>query len=303
MKHFIEITDFTLDELTHILDRADELQGHWHNHTMPQSLHHQRIALWFWGNGFRNRVAFEIGARAMGADVAYVPGELGVNEPLADIGHYLKNWFSMLVIRAKNHADVVAVAHDMAAPTINARTNFNHPCEIIGDLQYIRQVRGSIDGLRVVFVGEVTNLCMSWFKAAVRFPIQVVQAGPAEYLLPDQTLRELNAEAVGEIATTVDLDGAISKQTDLIYTDCWPRGEDFETVQRLFLPYQITTEIVDRIADDGFFLPCPPVTRGQEVAADALESAKCQDYAAKEYLLHSQNAIMEFLAHANSSQS
>lgn len=296
MRHFIEITDFTADELTHVLDRADQLQECWHNHTMPQSLSQQRIALWFWGNGFRNRMAFEIGARAMGADVAYVPGELGVNEPLEDIGHYLKNWFSMVVIRAKTHADLVAVAHDMAAPTINARTNFNHPCEIIGDLQYVRQVRGSIEGLQVVFVGEVTNLCMSWFKAAVRFPIRVVQVGPADYLLPDEMVQALNADAMGEIATT-ELASAISKQTDLIYTDCWPHGADLAVMEQLFLPYQITAEMVDQINDDGFFLPCPPVTRGQEVSADSLKSTKCQDYAAKEYLLHSQNAIMEFLAH------
>ncbi len=297
MRNFIEITDFTTDELTSILDRADQLHDLWHANRMPDSLRHQRIALWFWGNGFRNRVAFEIGARAMGADVAFIPGELGVQEPVEDVGHYLKNWFSMLVIRAKKHDDLLTVAQDAAVPTINARTNFNHPCEIMGDLQYIRKVRGSIDNLKVVFVGEVTNLCMSWFEAAVRFPISVVQVAPVDYLLPEDRVKTINAGAVGEIATTVDLHSAISKQTDLIYTDCWPA----EGLKRQFLPYQITGEIVDRISTKGFFLPCPPVTRGQEVSAEALASDKCQDYAAKEYLLHAQNAIMEFLAQSASS--
>jgi ornithine carbamoyltransferase len=294
MSNFIEITDFTTDELIHILDRADQLRDCWHENTMPQSLQKQRIALWFWGNGFRNRVAFEIGARAMGADVSFIPGELGVHEPIEDIGHYLHNWFTMLVLRARKHEDLVSAAKDAALPTINARTNYNHPCEIMGDLQYIRKVRDSIEDLKVVFVGEVTNLCMSWFEAAVRFPISVIQVAPQDYLLPDDRVKALNTQAVGAISTSVDLNGSISKHTELIYTDCWPYG--LENASDLFLPYQITGEIVNRIHDKGFFLPCPPVTRGQEVSEDALASDKCQDYAAKEYLLHAQNAIMEFLA-------
>ena len=131
---------------------------------MPQTMKHQRLALWFWGNGFRNRMAFEIGARAMGAYVAFVPGELGVHEPIEDIGHYLSNWFSMLIIRSKKHSNLISVSRDASIPTLNARTDYNHPCEVVGDLQYVRKVRGSLDDLTVVFVGEVTNLCMSWLK-------------------------------------------------------------------------------------------------------------------------------------------
>jgi ornithine carbamoyltransferase len=295
MRNFIQITDFTTDELIHILDRADQLQRHWQNHTMPQTLNKERIALWFWGNGFRNRMAFEIGGRAMGADVSYIPGELGIQEPIEDIGHYLGNWFSMLIIRTKNHEALCSVAKDASIPTINARTTFNHPCEVMGDLQYIRGVRGSIEDLKVVFVGEVTNLCMSWFEAAVRFPISVLQVGPERYLLPETRLRDLNAGAIGEIATSNDLDRAISKQTELIYTDCWPQGLDSNEIKSIFLPYQITTDILDRINDKGLFLPCPPVTRGQEASQKSLVSEKCQDYQAKECLLHTQNAIMEFL--------
>src|SRR5262249_16577488 len=143
-------------------------------------------ALWFFGQGFRNRMAFEIGARAMGADVAFVPGELGVHEPLEDIGHYLENWFSMLVVRARRHAELLDVASRIDTPIINARTNYNHPCEILGDLQYIRGKRGSLEGLNVAFVGEASNLCMSWFEAATRLPLTVTQiAPPGHEVAPD----------------------------------------------------------------------------------------------------------------------
>ncbi|MBN2460869.1 MAG: hypothetical protein JXB60_04620 [Candidatus Cloacimonetes bacterium] len=136
---------------------------------------------------------------------------------------------------------------------------------------------------------------MSWFKAAVRFPIRVVQVAPTEYLFPDKALQELNLHATGEISTSNDLHHTISDRTEVIYTDCWPHSENIERIRTLFLPYQITGKILSRMSNHGFFLPCPPVTRGQEVSDESMASEKCKNYAAKEYLLHSQNAIMEFL--------
>ena len=94
---------------------------------MPKSLRNLKIGLWFYGNGFRNRVAFELGAKEMGAFVSFIPGELGVHEPLEDIAGYLGNWFSMLIIRAKRHEDLLRVASLSNIPIINARTDKSHP--------------------------------------------------------------------------------------------------------------------------------------------------------------------------------
>ncbi len=293
MRDFLSITDLTGEEVTELLDRADELQDRWRSNTLHTPLAGRRVALWFAGSGFRNRLAFEIGARALGAEVSYVPGDLGVNEPIEDIGPYLNNWFDMAVVRCRRHDDLIEFATRFSGPVVNARTDHNHPCEILSDLQYIRGERGSLEGLSVVFVGEVTNLCMSWFEAASRLPIDVTQVAPEEYLIPDPELRTLQADAAGSITTSADLDAVLSHRTDVIYTDCWPSADDKEEIAGSFLPYQITAERVERINPDGFFLPCPPVTRGEEVAADALLLPQCKNYEAKECLLHTQNAIMK----------
>lgn len=292
------LTDLSGDALIRILDRADTLAEAWRHNKMPQTLKGRQVALWFYGQGFRNRLAFEIGARAMGASVSYIPGNLGVHEPLEDIGHYLDNWFSMLVIRAKNHNDVLYLSANMNAPIINARTNINHPCEIIGDLQFIRKHRGSLDKLKVIFVGEVTNLCMSWFEAAVKLPISVAQVAPEGYAADKTLLDKLNALAIGEILVRDNLDPLL-KDADLIYTDCWPKTNGYEeatVIKKMFLPYQITAEHLQSLKKGALFLSCLPVTRGQEVSHDAMNSSLCLNYAAKEYLLHSQNAIMEFFS-------
>jgi ornithine carbamoyltransferase len=299
MRDFIQVCDLNRDELNRVLDRADLLQEKWRAGAMPQTLQGKRIGLWFFGSGFRNRVAFELGARSMGADVSFIPGELGVHEPIEDIAHYLDNWFSMLVIRCKNHQDLMRVASDSRIPVINARTTFNHPCEILGDLQYIRRKRGTLQDLKVVFVGETTNLCMSWFEAAKILPIDVVQVGPPAYLPDRSRISLLNQDAVGRVSVSEDLAASVDGDTDVVYTDCWPKTEDAEEIKEVFSPYQITGAIVDRMKEDGFFMPCPPIARGQEVSDDSLERAQYCDYEAKEYLLHAQNAIMEFCMDEN----
>jgi ornithine carbamoyltransferase len=292
--NFLSVSDLNREEIYAVLDRANELRSRWRRNDMPQTLKNQRIALWFYGQGFRNRMAFEIGARAMGADVSFIPGELGIHEPIEDIARYLDNWFSLLVIRCKNHTDLEKVAADSKAPVINARTTFNHPCEIIGDLQFIYSKRKTVDNLNVVFVGETTNLCMSWFEAARSLPINVVQIGPKAYLAPDDRVEEINRGAIGRVSTSETFDGFINVDTDVLYTDCWPKGGDASEVSRLFGRYQITKSIVAEMNPRGFYLPCPPITRGQEISADSLSAGQYCDYEAKEYLLHSQNAIMEY---------
>jgi ornithine carbamoyltransferase len=297
MKHFLALSDFSADELLALLARADELKSAWSGSTMPKILQRKRAALWFYGQGFRNRIAFELGAKAMGATVAYIPGELGVHEPLEDIAGYLSNWFSFAVIRCKNHEDLYQVAASSSIPIINARTDKSHPCEIMGDLHFMQGQRGSIDGLKVAFVGEVTNLAFSWLEAAQVFPIQVTQVCPPGYEASDSLLESLRNNAKGEILVTNDLDAAL-KSTDVIYTDCWPKAttaEEKPKIETAFLPYQIQLRHLANLTLRGAFLPCPPVTRGQEVTAEAMLSPFCKNFEAKDDLLHVQNAIMEMV--------
>ncbi len=295
MRDFISMLDYTPRELTTLLDRADELAAAWQTGKMPRSLEGRQVGLWFYGQGFRNRVAFEIGARAMGASVSCIPGELGVQEPLEDMGGYLDNWYDVLVVRARNHDQLCALADSMTIPVVSARTDRGHPCEILGDLQYIRRCRGTLEGLEVLFYGEVTNLCASWFEAAARFPIHVTQVAPSGWLATPESLAPYKAAAIGTIETREE-GGDLLQRADVLYTDCWPRTADASEKERIaasFSPYRITGETVSRLRAEAFFLPCPPVTRGQEVSEDAMRSPLCRNREAKAYLLHAQNAVLE----------
>lgn len=295
MKHFISLIDYSRYELSEILNRADYYEKAWKDNKMPKSLLNKRVGLWFYGNGFRNRLAFELGSKEMGASVSYIPGDLGIHKPLEDVGYYLQNWYSLLIIRAKSHQALTFLSKYISIPIINARTDFNHPCEIMGDLQFIRKYRGSLDGLKVIFVGELSNICMSWFEAAVKFPISVTQVAPENYLADAEIINNMNRSALGSINTSTELEPLLCK-ADLVYTDCWPKSDDnqrTEQIKKQFLPYQVTKKHLSMLHEKAMFLPCPPVTRGEEVSDKAMASELCLNYKAKEYLLHCQNAIME----------
>jgi len=299
-KDFISFLEYSEQEINSLLELTGRLRDQFRSGHLPQYLKGKSIALIWDAEGFRNRVAFELGITAMGGIGIQVPGRLDERESIEDVAGYLNNWFDAVVARTKHHSHMQRLASAAQIPVINARTDYNHPCEILGDLAYIRGRKGTLGGLKVAFVGEATNLCHPWFEAAARLPMQVIQVCPEGYQIDSTLLTELRSSAVGELSVTCSMKDGL-QDADVIYTDCWPTGRDDaerQNIQRLFTPYQITIENLAWAAPDVLFLPCPPVHRGEEVSEAVMQSSACCVFAAKEYLLHAQNAILVTLLSA-----
>ena len=297
-KNFITFLDYTETEITSLLNLADTLYEAWHSKQLPQNLKGKSVALIWNAGGFRNRVSFELGIAAMGGVAIEIPGNLDERESIEDVTAYLDNWFDGIVARTRNHSHMLRLAKAARMPVVNARTDFSHPCEILGDLAYARAKLGSLENQKVAFVGEATNLCHPWFEAAARLPIQVVQICPEGYEVDSKFLSDLQQDAIGEMDVTHDFEKGLKNAT-IVYTDCWPRREsqeEHEHISERFLPYQITAERLGQAADDVLFLPCPPVTRGEEVSDDAMKYLGHHVYEAKEYLLHAQNAVLSTIS-------
>lgn len=295
--HFLQVCDLAQEALLELLERAQSLETAFHAREVPCLLKGKRIALSFEDGGFRNRVAFELGIRLMGGEAVFVPGRPGQKEPAGDMARYLSNWFDAIVVRTPEYGVVEEMAGGASVPVINARTRHNHPCEILGDLAFVRKIRGGLDGLKVVFVGEPTNLCHSWFEAGGSLPMEVVQVCPPGYEVETGTCARLSRQAVGRLRISHDLNQEL-KDADLVYTDCWPgrtTPQDAAEVAKVFAPYRITAALLKLTPASCVFLPCPPVTRGEEVSEDAMASPKCRVYEAKAYLLHAQNALLATL--------
>ena len=293
-RDFISFLDWSAEELMDLVEAASTFRRRWKEKSSPQALSGRRIALIWDAEGFRNRVAFELGIAEFGGESVRVPGPLDERERIEDVARYLDNWFDAIVARSSTHEHMLRLAESAWIPVINARTSFNHPCEILGDLAYVRETRRDLAGLRVAFIGEATNLGHSWFEAAARFPIHVTQVCPEGYEVKADFLQRIALQAQGKVAVSRDLPAAVSG-ADVIYTDCWPAAEteqDRRHIRDLFLPYQVTAELLETSSPNAVFLPCPPVHRGEEVSDCAMNWQGCRVYEAKDYLLHAQNALL-----------
>jgi len=281
-KDFLEFHDLSSDAVLSIMDRAGSLAEHWSTATMPQTLKGKRIGLIVDDTGWRNTAAFDLGIQAMGGICVTVPISFNGREDIVDLAGYLDNWFDLLIIRTKELSSLRALGAEMRAPVINARTRSNHPCETLGDLAYVKSVRGHIDGPKIVGVAPDANILRSWVEASISLPIQVTQVYPDQWHVTDPALTNANFKTNSDITELLD--------ADVVITDSWPGGSDHDLTD-----FSVSASLLDRMRSDVIFLPCPPVARGQEVTADAMLHPACQSRVAKAYLLHAQNALMEFL--------
>ncbi|WIY27187.1 hypothetical protein [Parasedimentitalea psychrophila] len=279
----LSLSDLDQPIVEQLAVRAIELGACWISRNMPQTLSGARVGSIAELPGWRNPTALALGVAAMGGINVNVTAKLEGAETIEDLAGYMDNWFDLMAIRTPSLPRLRAFADALDAPVMNLRTNDNHPCEVLGDLAFVLSQRGSWDGLRVAVVGPAGNIARSWFEAAETLSIEVVQVAPPSLLF--------SAADCGARRRTAD-DPRVIEDADLIVTDCWPSAPSRE--ERDALPsFRITAVLLDRCRPDVFFIPCPPVTRGEEVAADAMRHQRCLATSAKAFLMHAQNAFVE----------
>ncbi|MBR0828396.1 ornithine carbamoyltransferase [Bradyrhizobium manausense] len=281
-RDFLQFHDLGADTILSIIERAQVLAAAWDDRVMPPSLAGKRVALIVDDGGWRNTTAFDLGIQAMGGICVRSPVRFNAAETTADLARYLDNWFDVLVVRTRELSALRELASSAVAPVVNARTRSNHPCETLGDLAHVWSKRTRLDGLKIVGVSPSANILRSWVEASIALPLQVTQVYPKDWHIKD-------IASANFIAST-NLDALFD--ADVIITDCWPDGAHADQL----LNYQVSASLLERCRPDVMFLPCPPVTRGQEVSEDAMSHPACQSPAAKAYLLHAQNALLEWIA-------
>ncbi|MEM5545047.1 hypothetical protein WNY61_20190 [Sulfitobacter sp. AS92] len=284
MKPFdlLSLVEIDAQLIEKLATRACQLQVHWQNRTMPQTLQGRRVGMIEELPGWRNPTALAIGVTAMGGSCVSASAKLEGAETVDDLAGYMDNWFDLMAVRTPRLSKLRSFADALKAPALNLRTNDNHPCEVLGDLAYVMSVRGSWNGLQVAMVGPSGNIASSWFEAARVLGIDVLQVTPKGF--------EASEQVRGSCDVTDDIRAI--EGTDLIVTDCWPSDLDADGADA-FQKCRIEAAILNRCKDDALFVPCPPVTRGQEVSDDAMRHSACAATPAKAFLLHTQNAYVE----------
>jgi ornithine carbamoyltransferase len=282
VRDLLALSDLCSSDIMAIIERSQDMAALWNQRRMVQSLAGHRFALVVNDSGWRNTTAFDLGIQAMGGICTHAPLRWDTREDVADLAAYLDNWFDGIITRAPELTVIRSLANAARVPVINARTRQNHPCETLGDLAFLFHRHGHIEGMKVGVVSPKSNILGSWIEAAAVLPINVVQ------VYPDKWHDREAAASTLRFRTSIDMNELVD--ADVVVTDCWPADAEPEEI----LDYQVTPGLLDKLHPEVDFVPCPPVARGKEVSADAMKHPACRVVEAKAFLLHAQNAVLEW---------
>jgi ornithine carbamoyltransferase len=297
MKHLLSIASLHAEEIVRILDLADEMKRSRGRHA-EHPLRHQCWALMFSKSSTRTRVSFEVGIRELGGDVIFLAADdiqLGRGEPIKDTARVLGRMCHGAVIRTFAQRDVEEFAEFSGIPTINALTDEEHPCQILADLQTIREKLGCLEGRVITFIGDgACNVPVSWLWAAAKLDFHLRIAAPP----PFQPPAALVAQAGPRVSVTEDLADAV-READVLYTDVWvSMGKEEEATYRQAQlgGYHISHEVLAQARPGALVMHCLPAYRGKEIMADVFEAHAGTIFDQAENRLHAQKAVLALIA-------
>jgi ornithine carbamoyltransferase len=296
MKHLLSIESLTAAEILEIVDLAKKLKATRGQEAL-KPLAGECWGLLFSKSSTRTRVSFEVGIRELGGDALFLSSseiQLGRGEPIEDTARVLGRMIHGAVIRTFKQSDIETFAQLSGIPTINALTDEEHPCQILADLLTIEELRGSLEGVKVAFIGDADcNMGRSWIWAAARLGFELRLACPDLYRPPAQLLERADAA----VTITGDPEEA-AYGADILYTDVWvSMGKEEEAEHRAaqFAPYQINDRVVKAAAPKAHVLHCLPAYRGKEITAEVFERNAGAIFQQAENRLHAQKAVMTLL--------
>jgi ornithine carbamoyltransferase len=297
MKHLLSIEKLPVGEIETILQNGAVMKRQ-RADSQHKPLGGQTWALIFAKSSTRTRVSFEVGIRELGGGVIFLNAQdiqLGRGEPIKDTARVMGRMTHGAVIRTFAQRDVEEFAEFSGIPTINALTDDEHPCQILADILTFQELRGSIKGRIVTFVGDgACNVPVSWIFAAGKLGFELRIAAPKKYQPPATLLQR----AGGKVICSEDIQGA-AKGADLLYTDVWvSMGKEAESVQRLkdLADYQLNASILKYAKPDALVMHCLPAYRGKEIDEATFETHASTIFQQAENRLHAQKAILDWAA-------
>ncbi len=306
-KDLLSILDLSRQEILQILERSAVLKKKHRAGVSHQPLKGKCLGMIFAKSSTRTRVSFEVGIYQLGGYALFLSSrdiQLGRGETIADTAHVLSRYVDGIMIRTFSQTDVEELARMAEIPVINGLTDLLHPCQVLADLFTIQERLGTLEGLRVAYVGDGNNMANSWLHAAARLGMTLSVASPRGYEPDAQVVadaRKTAKETGASLHITDDPVGAV-RGAHIICTDVWASmGQEGEEAKRRrdFSRFQVNAELVRHADPDYLFMHCLPAHRGEEVAAEILDGPHSIVFDEAENRLHTQKAIMELLMGEN----
>ena len=300
MKHLLSLHDLTVGEVHDILKLAEKLKKEVKEGIPHPLLKGKTLGMIFSKSSTRTRVSFEVGMVQLGGYPLFLSSndiQLGRGESIYDTAQVLSRYIDGIMIRTFKQSDVEDLAKYGTIPIINGLTDLEHPCQILADLLTVYEHKGSLKGLKMAYVGDGNNIAHSLLHGCAKVGMDVAIAAPAAYSCDAAKIAEAKEDAKetgSRILLTEDPVEAV-KDADVVYTDTWvSMGQEAEKAERLkvFLPYQVNSQLMSYAKSDAIFLHCLPAYRGYEVTEEIIDGPQSAVFDEAENRLHAQKAVM-----------
>jgi len=299
-RHFLRDDNLSPAELLEVLDRADAMKA---NRLAYQPLAGPRaVAVIFDKPSTRTRVSFSVGIAELGGYPLVMDAQtsqLGRGEPIEDTARVLDRQVAAIVWRTFGQQRIEAMAAASRVPVVNALTDEFHPCQILADLQTVREHKGKLAGLTLAYVGDAANnMAHSYLLGGTTAGLHVRIGGPEAYQ-PDPSIvadaERIAADTGGSVTVTTDPDAAFDG-ADVVATDTWvSMGQEEEQRGDIFAPFAVDDGAMGRAQKDAIVLHCLPAYRGKEIAADVIDGPQSVVWDEAENRLHAQKALLAWL--------
>ncbi len=295
IRHFLQFSDFTREQVEHVIERARVIKQRFKNYQPYQPLTDRTLAMVFEKASTRTRVSFEAGMYQMGGSVIHLTtgdSQLGRAEPIEDTARVISRMVDIVMIRTFEQTKIERFARHSRVPVINGLTNEFHPCQILADIFTYFEQRGPISGHTIAWIGDANNMAYTWLQAAQLLGFTVHVSTPPGYRLDPRLA------PAGPHYRVFDEPGAAVRGASLVTTDVWTSmGFEAENEQRrtAFAPWCVDAQLMAQAGADALFMHCLPAHRGEEVAAEVIDGPQSAVWDEAENRMHVQKALMEYL--------
>jgi ornithine carbamoyltransferase len=303
--HFRTLQDLSPTTLLQLLDRASELKRLRGKPEHPRPLEGKTVAILLEKASTRTRISFEVGVYELGGmplTLVAKDTQLGRGEPLEDTARMLSGYVHAVAFRTFGHERVEALAANSRVPVINALSDDFHPCQLLADLQTIREeTHGRLYDLRVAWIGDGNNMAHSWMLAAGMVGLRLKLACPEGFEPKPEILERARAMGRGSIEIVRSPEEA-ARDAEVVTTDVWASmGQEDDAARRkaAFADYCVDATLMAKAHPRAIFLHCLPAHRGEEVAAEVIDGPQSRVESEAENRLHAQKALLELLINGN----
>lgn len=295
MKHLLKLLDWSPEEIKDTLDLADKLKAEKKAGIKHRILEGKTLGMIFLKSSTRTRVSFEVGMYDLGGTPLFLSSkdlQIGRGEPVQDTARVLSRFIDGIMIRTYDQQEVEDLAKYGSIPIINGLTDFCHPCQVLADLQTIREYKGKLEGLKLCYIGDGNNMANSLIVGCIKMGMKVAIACPKGYEPSAEIVEWANEN--GDLLVTDDISKAC-EGSDVLYTDVWASmGQENEANERkkIFKQYQINKDVIEKSNEGVMVLHCLPAHRGEEITEEVLEAHADEIFDEAENRLHAQKAVL-----------